>query len=362
MTPVVSALGLVTSLGHDAVTCCAAIRAGLTRAASLPDTEVLDPDTHTMVPAVGHAVFNLTGGKSALARWLAMGRQAFIDLCHSSGLPGAADTAFWERTGLGLIVPVVDDERFMFFEPFRDGAIQESYVRPLVRSLAVPINSARVFLLAEGRTGAVRALAGIDALFDRQPLDRIILLATDSYLDGHSLEWLVQSERLKQAELPAGLMPGEAAAAVMIEREEATDQRGGARLARVTAARVDSERETFLNKERKHGRAIARAIRGVLGPAGERPFSGDVITDLNGEAWRAYEFGAALTQVPRTMLDDYRVLTPAASTGELGAASGLTGLIIATKSFARGYASSSSALITCVSGGGRVGAILMVKN
>jgi len=362
MSLVIAELGMVTAVGHDAVTSCAAIRAGLSRAASLPDVEVLDHDTHEMIPAVGHAVFALTQGGSAVARWLALGRRAFADLREQGRLPDAADGGFWSRTALVIVVPVVDDERFMFFEPFTDGGIQQAYVRPLVKSLGVPLGAGHVFLLAEGRTGAVRAFAGMQALFDRQALDRVIVLAVDSYLDGHTIEWLTQSDRMKQADTPSGLMPGEAAAAVMIEREEATRTRGAAPRARIAAAMVDSEPQPFLNKERQHGRAIARVFRGVLEYAAPSPFSGELLADLNGEAWRAYEFGAALSQVPRTLLDGYRVLTPATSIGEVGAASAVVGLILAVRSFERGYASSSSALVSCVSGSGRVGAVLIARN
>jgi len=362
MALAIAEFGMVTAVGHDAVTSCAAIRAGVSRATSLPDVEVLEPDTHTMIPAVGHAVFGLTEGRSAVARWLALGRRAFADLRERGQLPEADDRGFWNVTALVLVVPTVDDERFMFFEPFNGGAIQEAYVQPLVRSLGVPLGSDRVFLLAEGRTGAVRALAGMPALFDRLALDRAIVLAVDSCLDGYSIEWLIQSDRLKQADMPSGLMPGEAAAAVMIERDDATHARGGTPRARIAAALVDSESKAYLDKERKHGRAIARVFRGVLQHAASAPFSGDLLVDLNGEGWRAYEFGAALTQVPRALLDGYRVLTPAMSTGEVGAASTMVGVILAVRAFERGYAAASSALVSGVSGSGRVGAVLVTRN
>jgi 3-oxoacyl-[acyl-carrier-protein] synthase-1 len=361
MSLAIAEFGMVTAVGHGAVTSCAAIRAGLSRAASLPDVKVLEPDTHTMMPAVGHSVFGLTEGRSAVARWLALARRAFEDLRGNGRLPGADDRNFWNRTALVLVVPAVDDERFMFFEPFNDGGIQEVYVRPLMRSLGIPLGSDRVFLLAEGRTGAVRAFAGMQALIERLALDRVIVLAADSYLDGHSIEWLIQSDRMKQADAPSGLMPGEAGAAVLIEREEATQARGAAPRARITAAVVDSEAQTFLDKKRKHGRAIARVFRAVLQHA-SAPFSGDLLVDLNGEGWRAYEFGAALTQVPRTLLDGYRVLTPAMSIGEVGAASLVVSLILAVRGFERGYAAASSALIGCVSSSGRVGAVLVGRH
>ena len=360
MNLVLSEFGMVTSVGHDAATSCAAIRAGMTRATPLADAQVLDPDTQTMIPLIGHAVYGLTDGASPVARWLTLSRYAFLDLYRSGSLPAKDDVSFWERTALALVSPVVDDARFMFFAPFEELSIETAYATPLLRSLAVPIDPAHMFLLSEGRTGAVRAIAGIETLLDRRAIDRVIVLATDSYLDGYSIEWLGQAERLKQADQPSGLMPGEAAAAVLVEREQTVHLRGAKVRARISAAVVDREPEGFLGRERRHGRAIARVLSSALeGNAQSVPFSGDLICDLNGEAWRAYEFGAALAQVPRALLKSHRVVLPAMSIGDVGASSALVGLIVACRAFERGHATSGSSLVTCASGSGRVGAVLM---
>jgi len=362
MNLVITEFGMVTSVGHDAATSCAAIRAGITRAAPLPQAQVLDPDTQTMIPAAGHPVFALTEGASAVARWLTLARHAFLDLRGSDSLAATNDEQFWARTGLALVTPVLDDERFMFFAAVQPGAIQTSYVDPLVRSLAVGIDPSHVYLLSEGRTGAVRAIGSMESVLAKKQLDRLVILSADSGLDGHSLAWFMESERLKQADQPAGLMPGEAAAALLIETEDAARARGARCRARLSAAVTDSEPHGFVNGERQHGRATARVLGSALRSAGAVAFSGDVITDLNGEAWRAYEFGAASVQVSRSLLNDPRIITPAMSIGDVGAASALVESIVAVRAFERGYATSTSTLVACMSASGRVGAMLLTRN
>src|SRR5688572_28971340 len=139
MNLLVDAFGMVTALGHDAATSCAAIRAGISRAAPLPDAQVLDPDSHTMVPLIGHAVWGLTEGKAAIPRWLAMATSAFTDLRRSGVLPGPDDADFWRRTGVVLVGPDLEEERFTFSLPCYPEMIGETYVEPLMRTLGIPI-------------------------------------------------------------------------------------------------------------------------------------------------------------------------------------------------------------------------------
>ena len=346
----IAATGLVTALGHDAATSCAAIRAGLTRAAPLPQCAVLDPDSQTLGPAIGHQVWGLTEGGSPVARWLALAGQAFADLCDRAALPGADDAVYWQRTALLLVGPALDDDRFVFCPPCNPELIDGSYVQPLLHAFGVPIVPARVHSVFAGRTGAMRAVQAARRLFEEAGVERVLVVAADSLLDGHSLAWLQETERLKAADQPNGLMPGEAGAAVLLQRQGA----GG----RVGAALDHREAAAPLADGRQHGRALGRVLEAALRGSGILlPFEGDLIVDLNGEAWRAYEFGAALTQVDRTVLGDCRTLLPAQSVGDIGAASAVAGLVVACTAFERHYASRDAAVVLSTSVDGKVGAM-----
>ncbi len=358
MNLAVTGFGLITSLGHDARTSCAGIRAGISRAAPIAGAEVLDPDTQTLMPAVGHAAWGVTEGGSAIARWLALAQHAFRDLCRDALLP-ADDAAFWQRTALVLVTPELDDDRFTFNPQCYREMIDESYVAPLQRALGISIAPEQLFLLPDGRTGAVRALSGAEKMLHQSRVDRVVVLVADSCLDGHSLEWLHESDRLKAPDQPTGLMPGEAGAALLLESEESANANGRRARVRIHAAAIDRESEAFLGMPRKHGKALVRVLTQALATGGASGFSGDLVADLNGEEWRAYDFGAAISQLSQDVMRDHRLVLPAMSIGDVGAASALASMVVAATALERGYGATASALVVCASGSGRVGAALI---
>jgi 3-oxoacyl-[acyl-carrier-protein] synthase-1 len=312
-----------------------------------------------MVPLIGHQVWGLTEGKAAIPRWLAMASRAFGDLRKAAQLPDARDLAFWKRTGIVLVGPTLDTERFLFAPLCHPEVIRDTYVDPLMRSLGVPVDPAAMFFLPLGRTGALRALTGVDVLLGQASVDRMIVIAADSYLDGHSLEWLTETERLKSAEQPTGLMPGEAAVAILIHGGEQGGQSRSGGGVRVRAVAIDAEEEEYATG-RQNGRALARAMTAVLASAGmPAPIEGDLYDDLNGESWRAYEFGSALAQISVDVLQVRRFITPAMSIGDVGAASTLLGVAVAARAFERGYARANAAIVTSMSRSGKVGAVLV---
>ncbi|MDZ7591858.1 MAG: hypothetical protein U5L05_14520 [Rubrivivax sp.] len=344
---------MVTSLGHDAATSCAAIRAGLSRARAVPGCAVLDPDTQTMEPAIGHEVWGLTRGMSAPARWITLATRAFVDLCQRGIAAVVPRPEDWHRTALLLVGPCLDDGRFLFFPECSQGHIDETLVQPLRRRLAVPLEVDRCLSIFEGRTGAMRAVDAATRMLQDPAIDRVILLAFDSLLDAHSLAWLQDSERLKAAEVPSGLMPGEAAAALMLTR--------GGTGHRLVAAGLAQEAADPLSDGRQHGRALSQVLRAALsaGAPGRR-FKGDLFVDLNGEAWRAYEYGSALAQVDGATLGDFNTMLPALSIGEVGAASSLCAAVLACAAFDRGYASDAMAIVLAAGEAGRVGSLVLM--
>jgi 3-oxoacyl-[acyl-carrier-protein] synthase-1 len=361
MNLLVEGLGMVTPLAHDAATSCAAIRAGLTRAAPLTDAAVLDPDTQEMVPAIGHPVWGLTEGKAAIARWLSMARHAFADLRRSAALPAPSDAGFWSRTSCVVVSSVDNGDRFAFAPECYAELIEATYITPLRQQLGLGMDPQQVYHLGDGRTGVLRAFAGAEQLLANGRVDRVIVLAVDSYLDGHTLQWLSETERLKSAERPTGLMPGEGAVAILVSAAAGTGSR--TQRVRIRAAAVDREEEDYLSGQQRHGRALARALTAALrASAAPPPVDADLYTDLNGEAWRAYELGAALAQISADLLRTKRLNTPAICVGDLGAASALLSIGLAASAFERRYARSTRAIVTCMSGSGQVGAVVVEQS
>ncbi|RJS21805.1 hypothetical protein DRW03_15815 [Corallococcus sp. H22C18031201] len=92
------------------------------------------------------------------------------------------------------------------------------------------------------------------------------------------------------------------------------------------------------------------------------PFRGDILLDLNGEEWKAQCWGHAQLLL-REHIDMHRVRTvfPVVSWGDIGAASGVAALCLATRSFVRRASSADRALICCLSDDGGAGALLLER-
>lgn len=362
-TAIVTALGAVTSVGMDAVTTCASIRAGLSRPATLDEHEVLDLEEHAPVGLTAHPVAGVTLGFSGVGRWLQLAGLAVEDLCRSAQLPGAAQHSFWSSTRLHLVVPVLDGQRFPL-DPLcaSEPALVASLVAPLLARVAGCFAPSRTTVRAHGRTDAFTAMRDAEAEFSRGESERAVILAVDSLIDPPSLEWLGERGRLKEDENPVGLIPGEGAICFMIEAPRAARLRGAPALARVVAVATDSEPRAFLAGERSLGEALARTVEAVLAAAAvPLPYIAETLADLNGEPWRAEEYGHAQVRVRPNRWASEAVEVPAASVGDIGAGMTALQVVLACRSLVRGYADGDHVLLTASDEYGRVGAAVIGK-
>lgn len=356
MDLVLTGLGMISSVGRDAVTTCASIRAGIVHPSPVPDVLTLEPETNEAVPVTGHPIRPMTDGFAATARWLTMAVAAFDDLRRAGKLPPVADAAFWNATELVLVLPPLEDERFQFDPRCRPSAIEETYVDPLLRRLGLMPYRRRCRLMPEGRSGPFRAIAQMTASPSAAARDRTIILAVDSLLDGVSLQWLGEQQRLKTDANPAGLAPGEAAVALLVETRRSAERRNAGVLGSLVACVLAEEPQPYAGGSPPTGRALAEAVTACLSAADRQaPFEGDLFIDLNGEAWRAREYGGALVLIPRELRGAFRPHFGALSVGDVGAAAGALNIALAGRALDRGYAQGDVALAACSSEEGTVG-------
>jgi len=347
MSLVLTSLGMTTSVGHDVVTACASIRAGITRLAKITNFEALDLEKFELTPAIGHPIVGVTDGFSCMGRWQVMSQIAFADLLKFGDLPTKDDNVFWEKTGLLIVLPVLDNMRFLtatFCHPER---IMKTFIEPFLEVVNLPIPKEYAQVAATGTVGTFQAINEARSLIERGLLKRIILLATDSYIDRLSMKWLSLLNRLKINENPEGLYPGEAACTILLEDEAAAIDRGATIISRIDGVTVKEEKD-FPSQ----GRAMASAIQDVLRGSQRtqnRAFAGDLFINLNGENHRAYEFGAFQTLISHDIWGEYHLHTPAVEIGDTGAASGALGIVLAARSQQRGYAATDESLIVSAS-------------
>lgn len=357
---VITGLGLVCSVGADAATACASIRAGLSRPTALTYHQVLDVEEHEMTPLTGHPAWTLTEGMAAPARWRVLSEGALKDLAGTSAFPDETDQAFWDQTALIAVTPVLDDARFFHVPSCHSDRVWDSCLGPSLEAGGIHVRRDHTRVVSVGQAGLFRALEMASHWLGQGQADRVIVLAVDSLLDPMSLLWLADFDRLKCDSMPVGLSPGEAGCTLLLETPRSADARGASALAVVAGTAVELDGAHFLSAEARSGRLQRAALqRGLKSRSMQGSFSGDVILDLNGEEWRAAAFGTALAGVSADELGTFHLLTPAESIGDVGAVSCAIGLAMASRSFVRGYASSQETLVMGTSDYGETGAALL---
>ncbi len=358
---VLTAAGMASSLG-DVATACAAIRAGLSRPTEIAHQQAIDFDAHEAVPVIGHPAGSTTEGFAAPARWMILAQAALEDLASSAKFPPATDAGFWDKTGLLLVTPVLTDARLFDLPACRAETVWDSCIRPALKEAGLLLNKANFQVLSEGHAGTAHAMSLAGEWLQGGELARVVILAVDSLLDGHSLQWLAEYQRLKCEANPVGLAPGEAACALLLENQAGAERRGVRALGSVAHAAFDPDGPHFLEPSARHNPALARVLREAISSRdGAERFSGDMIVDLNGEEWRAAAFGAAQAAVPNELLGNPRVFPPAVCLGDTGAASAAIGVAMSLRAFVRGYSRGTESLVLSLSDFGEAGAVLLRK-
>ena len=143
-------------------------------------------------------------------------------------------------------------------------------------------------------TGVMLGLQMAAAALTQGRVEACVVGGVDSLLHTPLLEELEIDGRLKTSSSPAGLIPGEGAAFVVIERVDRAAARQARSLARFTSPRFATEQQSPDGKAPGRGRAAAEVLRQALADA---PCAPDrihrVLTDLNGERWRFLEWALA---------------------------------------------------------------------
>lgn len=356
----ITGMGAVTSVGLDAATTCASIRAGISRPSALEGHESMDYFEYALAPTTGHVVPELARGFSGVGRWLQLAAAALEDLCASSGLPApAADPRFWQATVAIVVLPEISPARFGPDPYTKEDGLPTAFRDPLLARVAKAFAPGRTTVLAKGRHGLLEALRSIT--WQAQGVERFVVLATDSLVDVPSLLWLEETRRLKNDMNPVGLSPGEASVALLLEEPRTAQNRGAKAQAVLHAIATDLDPERSATKG-PGGVGLARATAEVLQHTSlhERGAASHV-SDLNGEVWRARELAAAQQRVGHARWSSDRIVLPVVSTGDVGTALPALQIAVATKALQRGYASGPTALVTSSDPQGRVGAAIIGK-
>lgn len=149
----------------------------------------------------------------------------------------------------------------------------------------------------------------------------------DSTIDPALIDHLEEQDQLKTERNPWGLIPGEGAGFCLLAAGPLPD--GLRSLARLVSVAVESEPHPLGSDGISIGEGLTKAWRGALEPLAEGATIAQLVSDLNGEPYRANELGLALTRHNEQLAPSWVHRTPTKFWGDVGAASGPLGVCVA---------------------------------
>jgi 3-oxoacyl-[acyl-carrier-protein] synthase-1 len=358
----VTAVEAVTPLGFDAEQTCAAIRAGANRFTDHPFhiSMVSDPETEEGEPLVASLLSELDPDLEGRERLLELAIPAFKNLLAKVGFKRAE----LPKGGLLISLPVS--------LPGREGG--SDFISELTNRLG--IKSLKVKKACHlGHTGMVSCILEASKLLSTGEIDFCIVAGIESYHDTEILETLDEAYRLKSARAVDGFIPGEGAVLLLLETAAKATARKARPLVILSCIGMGKEPRNYASDLLSSGAGLSQALLPALAKttnqtkvstASNATIPTDVnhqgrwiLCDINGESYRAAEWGIVRTRLGEK-LDPIAALThPADCLGDTGAASAGILIMYAMHAFARGYAPNSEALIWNASEDGARSALII---
>ena len=213
-------------------------------------------------------------------------------------------------------------------------------------------------IAADHAAGLVAMARAVEALLKLER-DLCVVAGVDSLLEPTYLHDLWAQRRLKTPDGSSGLVPGEAAAVVVLERAADAARRQVPVLARIGSLVLDREPSALRPAEALRAEGLSRAVQGALAAVDPQTIH-RIIVDLTGERWRFLEWGLVETRCLGKLPQQWQLWHPAEYLGDIGAASAVAGAVLATRAFARCYGGPGGILICASSTGGERGAMTLL--
>ncbi len=329
----ITATGMVTGVGLDSDSSCAAIRSGI--------SNFTDLDCHDQT---GEVIVGcptpLSGEINDRLRAMAVSviqecRQKYSDLKPDST---AIMLCLAEQSRVGR----VPDKEEEFFEQVQHDLGYRFHEKSRV--------------IAQGKVSLAVALHRAREYLTNHLVTHVMIVGVDTLLSNETLKYLEDKQRLKTITNSDGLIPGEAAAAIVVEPAARVDepyiQCSGLGFAE-EIAHIDSNLPIKAD-------GLVNAIQQSLKDASIEDKDLDFrISDLSGEQYYFKEASLAVLRVVQCQKQDFDIWHPADCIGEVGAAMGPVMLIVIKKALEKDYAKGHTVLAHLSADDGKRAAIIL---
>ncbi len=206
--------------------------------------------------------------------------------------------------------------------------------------------------------GHAAGLLALDAAVNKLTqgaLDACVVAGVDSYLAPETLEWLEGCDQYHGAgplNNAWGFLPGEAAGALLLARGAVVERMRLTPLACILGVGTAFESKRIKTETVCIGEGLTQAFRAALAtlPSGSKVT--DVYCDMNGEPYRADEYGFTVLRTKESFESASDFSAPADCWGDVSAAGGPLHIGLAAIAASKRYANGSSAFVWASSEGG----------
>ncbi|MCX4240158.1 hypothetical protein [Paraliomyxa miuraensis] len=336
------ALGARTAVGLLPETAAAAIRAGISRVQEHPYfvdprgeplRAAYDPKLDEDLPCVDRLVALAEGCLEQLAKRLPAHGELSLPLLLAAPEP----------------------------RPGFSAAEQQQLERRLVRAYgALRLQAVRT--VAHGHCGGLEALQMAVQVVSGTSVNACIVGGVDSWFDPRAIAWLAGDRRLVGGDARSGFFPGEGACFAFVLSHAARRSLGVPSLAVIRSGGVATERCSRPSGLDNLGHGLTEAVgQACAGLGGSAGLVDQVYCDINGESYRAQEWGLAILRTSQWLRDPEGYIAPADRWGDLGAATGTALAMLPIAAWQRGYARGPLALLFAGSDAGRRAAVVLER-
>ena len=331
----VKASGLVTPVGLNSPSTCAALRAGIRGV----DAEFLwDLESGDYV----------TAGKVPLPQWWE-GVGKLPKLVAPAIYECLQKTEACPASEIVLLLGVASFQR-----PSRWKASDSEIIGAIEHELEQRFHPASR-VIAHGHVSGAVALRSAQKLVHAEDVRSCIIAGVDSFLEQETLDAYLAERRILTENNSNGFSPGEAGSAVLVGPAE--DNLEGE--LRIIGLGFAKEEATITSDKPLRGEGLTNACRNALTSAGRTMADIDYrITDLNGEHYKFKEATFAFGRLLKERRPSIDLWHPIEYIGDIGAAIGPCVLAVALHAAQKGYAPGASILFHFSNDGGERAAIV----
>ena len=220
----------------------------------------------------------------------------------------------------------------------------------------------RLVVARLGHAGCLWALQSACQLLASAPASWVVIAGVDSYIEPDQLEWLEQTEQLHgggERNNAWGFVPGEGAGAMLLASARNAQHLRIDPISLVRSVGLGREERLIGTGEVCLGLGLTAAFRDAVGSLAPGERVSDVYCDMNGEPYRADEFGFTVLRTRERFMSASDFVAPADCWGDVGAASVPLAVGLACVAAAKNYARGRLALVWASSVNGRRGAAVL---